>query len=95
MIFGKRLGVVFIGAVLSLGSTSGLTERNQRVLLHTDKPSPSRINTKMEITEKESRLIEWLRKNGLPFGEMVIRLFFQDGVAVRMVIEDKKPSIKL
>ena len=49
----------------------------------------------MNITDKEQKLIEYLREQGMPFGEMVIRLFFQDNVIVRMVIEDKKESIKL
>lgn len=47
------------------------------------------------ITEKEKNFIEYLRRIGIPFGEVVIRLFFQDGVIVRIVIEDKKESIKL
>ena len=46
-------------------------------------------------TEKELRLIDYLRKLNLPYGEVLIRLFYQDGVIVRIVIEDKKESIKL
>jgi len=47
-----------------------------------------------EITQKEQKLLEYLRQTGIPFGEVVIRFFFQDNVVVRMVIEDKKESIK-
>lgn len=47
------------------------------------------------MTEKEQKLLEYLKQIGIPFGEVVIRFFFQDGVIVRMVIEDKKESIKL
>ena len=47
------------------------------------------------ITPKEEKMIECIRQIGVPFGEVVIRFFFQDGVVVRMVIEDKKESIKL
>ncbi len=46
------------------------------------------------ITPKEEKLIESLRQIDIPYGEVVIRLFYQDNVIVRMVIEDKKPSIK-
>jgi len=49
----------------------------------------------LDITEKELKLIEYLREERLPFGEMVIRLFFQDNVIVRIVIEDRKESVKL
>jgi len=49
----------------------------------------------MEITDKEVKLIEWFREHGIPFGEMIIRFFFQDGVIVRIIEEDKKPSYKL
>lgn len=47
------------------------------------------------ITLKEEKLIESLRQIAIPYGEVVIRLFYQDGVVVRMVIEDKKESVKL
>jgi hypothetical protein len=49
----------------------------------------------LNLTDREQRLIEYLRKNGIPFGEMLVRFFYQDSVIVRMVIEDKKESVKL
>jgi len=49
----------------------------------------------IEITSKEQKLIEYLRTIGFPFGEVLIRIFFQDGVMVRAVVEDRKESVKL
>ena len=46
------------------------------------------------MTDKEIKLIDYLRQIGIPFGEVVLRLFYQDGVIVRVVIEDKKESKK-
>ena len=45
--------------------------------------------------QKEQKLLEYLRQVGIPFGEVVIRFFFQDGAIVRLVVEDKKESLKL
>ncbi len=47
-----------------------------------------------EITDKEKAVIQYLRETSIPYGEVVIRFFFQDGVIVRAVEEDKKPSRK-
>jgi len=46
------------------------------------------------LTDKEIKLIRFLRKHSLPFGEILVRLYYQDDVVVRGVIEDKKESEK-
>jgi len=46
------------------------------------------------LTEREIKFIEYLRMVKLPYGELLIRLIYQDGVIVRAVIEEKKESVK-
>ena len=49
----------------------------------------------IEITDKELSFIENLRRVAIPYGEILLRLSYQDGVIVRIIIEDKKESVKL
>ena len=48
-----------------------------------------------DMNERDNKLIEALEKIGIPYGEVVVRFFFQDGVIVRLVVEDKKENIKI
>lgn len=47
-------------------------------------------------TEKEQKLLDHLQKisRSVPFGEVLIRLIIQDGVVIRSVVEETKPSTK-
>ena len=49
----------------------------------------------MEATDKEISLLDKLRKIAIPYGEIVLRMTYQDGQIVRIIIEDKKESIKI
>ena len=49
----------------------------------------------MTLTDKEVKLIEYLRQTKVPFGEIVIRFIFQDGVIVRMELVTQIQSLKL
>jgi len=48
-----------------------------------------------EVTDKELKFIEKLRDMAIPYGEVLLRLSYQDSTIVRIVIEDKKESMKL
>lgn len=47
------------------------------------------------MTINEQRLLVALKKASIPHGEVLVRLIYQDGVVVRIVVEDKKESIKV
>ena len=42
----------------------------------------------MEVTDKEISLLGKLRNIAIPYGEIVLRLTYQDGQIVRIIIEE-------
>jgi len=48
-----------------------------------------------QIREKDIKLIEKLRQIAIPFGEVIVRIVYQDGVPVLLKVIDKEETIKL